>query len=301
MAAGIKQGDEVITVSHTFVATVEVIKLLGAKPVFVDITNDHNMNVDLVEQAITAKTKAILPVHLNGKICYGMDKLMKISKKHSIPIIEDAAQSLGARYKNRGAGTFGLAGCFSFYPAKLLGAFGDAGAIITNDKKFIENVFRLRNHGRGHGLDIERWGFNCRMDNLHAAILDYKLKKLPGWIRRRRQIADIYHNFLSDVKKIELPVFSEQCTDFYDVFQNYEILAQDRDGLVKNLEKHGIQVNLPWGGKAVHQFKVLGLNKSILPRTDELLKKVLMLPIYPELKYSQIEYVARKIKDFYGV
>lgn len=300
IAAGIKRGDEVISVSHTFAATIEVINLLGAKPVFVDIACDHNMDVDLVERAITAKTKAIIPVHLNGRICYGMDRLLRAAKKHGIPVIEDAAQSLGALYKNRCAGAFGIAGCFSFYPAKALGAFGDAGAVITSDKKFAEDVFRLRNHGRGHGLDIERWGLNCRMDNLHAAILDYKLKKLPYWIERRREIASIYDKHLSSLKDVELPQPPGSSKDFYDVFQNYEILAKGRNKLVEHLKKCGIQTSVPWGGKAVHQFKTLGFKSIRLPRTEKLFKEVVMLPLYPELKNDTVKYIAGKIKDFYG-
>ena len=161
MAAGIGEGDEVISVSHTFVATIEVMKFLGAKPVFVDIGDDHNMDVNKIEAAITPKTKAIVPVHLNGTICKNMDKLLNIADTHKLIIIEDAAQSLGAKYKNRCAGSFGLAGCFSFYPAKLLGTFGDAGAVVTNDENFAHKVKMLRNHGKDKGTEINIWGLNC--------------------------------------------------------------------------------------------------------------------------------------------
>jgi len=299
-AAGICPGDEVISVSHTFVATIEVIKFLGATPVFVDIADDHNMNVNLVEAAITPKTKAIVPVHLNGTICKNMDKLMDIAEKHNLIIIEDAAQSLGATYKGKGAGTFGLAGCFSFYPAKLLGTFGDAGAIVTDDAKFTEKIRMLRNHGRGKGTDINLWGLNCRMDNLHAAILDYKLNLLPEWIRKRREIARTYHDELSGVKELRLPPPPVDRAEHYDVFQNYEIEAERREELVKYLNGKGIEVMLPWGGKGVHQFTSLGVDGFNLPRTNELFKKALMLPMYPELKDEQVENVVESIREFYN-
>lgn len=298
-AAGIGLGDEVITVSHTFVATVEVIKFLGAIPVFVDIADDHNMNIDLVESAINSKTKAIIPVHLNGRICGKMDKLLSIAEKYNLIIIEDAAQSLGATYKGKGAGTFGLAGCFSFYPAKLLGTFGDAGAIITNDNQFADKLKMLRNHGRGKGTDIKCWGLNCRMDNLHAAILDYKLTFLPEWIRNRRNIAKKYNDELSEIDALRLPPALENGDEFFDVFQNYEIEAENREELVKNLKDNGIEVMLPWGGKGVHQFEALGLNHFTLPRTEEFFRKALMLPMYPELEDDKIEYIAQTIRSFY--
>ncbi len=298
-AAGIGPGDEVITVSHTFVATVEVIKFLEATPVFVDIIDDHNMNMDLVETAITQNTKAIIPVQLNGRICTNMDKLVDIAKKRNVVLIEDSAQALGAKYKGKGAGTFGLSGCFSFYPAKLLGTFGDAGAIVTDDAEFAEKVRMLRNHGRGKGTDINLWGLNCRMDNLHAAIIDFKLKRLPDWIKRRREIASMYHNELSSIKELKLPPPPVEDGEHYDVFQNYEIEAEKRDELIAYLKENGIEVAVQWGGKAVHQFEALGLGYISLPRTEQLFRKALMLPIYPELQNEQVRYIINTIQDFY--
>jgi dTDP-4-amino-4,6-dideoxygalactose transaminase len=298
LASGVGSGDEVISVSHTFVATIEVLEILGAKPVLIDIADDHNMNVELLESAITPKTKAIVPVHLNGRICNQMDKLIDIAKEHNLIVIEDAAQSLGATYKGKDAGTFGLAGCFSFYPAKLLGAFGDAGAVVTDDAELAERIRLLRNHGR-EGTDIKCWGFNCRMDNLHAAILNYKLNLLPQCLERRREIAGMYHDELSVIKKIKLPPPPGEEREHYDVFQNYEIEAENRDALVKYLNKKGIQVMLPWGGKGVHQFKSLGLDFFRLPRTEELFRKALMLPLYPELTNKEVGMVVDEIKSFY--
>ncbi|MDP2168345.1 MAG: DegT/DnrJ/EryC1/StrS family aminotransferase [Thermodesulfovibrionales bacterium] len=299
-AAGVGRGDEVISVSHTFVATIEVIKFWGATPVFVDIADDHNMNAALIEKAITKKTKAIVPVSLNGRICSDIDKLVSVAEKHGLAIIEDSAQSLGATYKGRGAGTFGLAGCFSFYPAKLLGAFGDAGAVVTDNTEFADKIKMLRNHGRGKGTDINLWGLNCRMDNLHGAILDFKLTKLPGWIKRRRAIAGLYNSGLAHLKQLRLPSPPVEGGDYYDVFQNYEIEAENRNELVNFLNARGIEVMLPWGGKGVHQFTALTLNTFNLPRTDELFRKVVMLPIYPELDDEQVKYVAQAICEFYN-
>jgi dTDP-4-amino-4,6-dideoxygalactose transaminase len=298
LAAAIGPGDEVITVSHTFVATAAAIHHVGATPVLVDIGDDHNMNVGLVEQAVTPRTRAIMPVHLNGRLC-DMGRLMPLAEKHGLIVIEDSAQALGASYCGKRGGSFALAGCFSFYPAKLLGAFGDAGAVVTNDQEIAEKVHRLRDHGRTPDGDIAGWSFNCRMDNLHAAILDLKLKQVPAWIQRRREIAGIYHNALAGVSQLLLPAPADGGT-YFDVFQNYEIEAENRDGLVAHLKASGVEVMLPWGGKGVHQFPALGLDHFKLPRTDELFRRALMLPMHTELTNDQARYVANTIRGFYN-
>lgn len=297
-AAGIGPGDEVITVSHTFVATVAAIHHTGAIPVLIDIRDDHNMNIDLIAQAITAKTKAIIPVHLNGRLC-DMEPLMSVAEKHGLLVIEDSAQALGASLNGRRGGSFGLAGCFSFYPAKMLGAFGDAGAMTTNNKEMAEKVTSLRDHGRSLPGEVSGWSFNCRMDNLHAAILDLKLEKLPDWIIRRREIAALYQQRLSDLKQIHLPQPPREKMPYYDVFQNYEIEAQDRDQLVAYLKESGVEILIPWGGKGVHQFKALGLSHFNLPRTERLFREVFMLPLHTELSNKQVEFVADKVHEFY--
>jgi len=299
-AAGIGAGDEVISVSHTFVATIEVIKFLGAIPVLVDIADDHNMDVDLIEPLITEKTKAIIPVHLNGSICSNIEKLQFIAEKYNLVIIEDAAQSLGALYKKKGAGSFGLAGCFSFYPAKLLGTFGDAGAIVTDDFNFYKYVKMIRNHGRGDDGYINCWGINSRMDNIHAAILDYKLTLLKTSITRRREIAGMYFEGLSDTNELLLPFPPDGDDDRYNVYQNYEIEAEERDELVYYLSEKGIQTMLPWGGNGVHQFYTLNMGNYNLIKTEELFKKVVMLPLYPELQNNQINYIITSIRDYYS-
>lgn len=298
-AAGVGPGDEVITVSHTFVATAAAIHHAGATPVLVDIGDDHNMDVDLVEAAISSRTKAIIPVHLNGRVC-DMGKLMKLAEKQDLIVIEDAAQALGASFNGIKAGAFGLAGCFSFYPAKLLGAFGDGGAVVTNSKELADKIKLLRNHGRTEDGEIAFWSFNCRLDNLQAAILDLKLKYLPQWIARRREIAQLYHRRLSGIRQLHLPPPPADKGPYFDIYQNYEIEAEDRDHLMAHLKESGIEVFIQWGGKGVHQFKALGLMHFKLPRTEWMFKRALMLPMHTELSDEQVEYVADCIKEFYS-
>ena len=297
-AAGIGPGDEVVTVSHTFVATAATIHHAGATPVLVDIGDDHNMNVDLVETVITPHTRAIIPVHLNGRLC-SMGKLKAIAQKHNLIIIEDTAQALGGSFEGIKGGDWGLAGCFSFYPAKLLGAYGDAGAIVTNNAEIAEKLRLLRNHGRQADGDIAGWSFNCRLDNLHAAILDLKLKQVPAWIERRREIASIYHKYLSDLPQLLLPAPPVTDNTYYDVFQNYEIETESRDHLRAYLQKNGIETLIPWGGKGIHQFPALNLTHYQLPRTELMFKRALMLPMHCELTDDQVIYVAETIRQFY--
>ena len=297
-AAGVGPGDEVITVSHTFVATVAAIHHVGATPVLVDIGADHNMNVGLIAQAVTPRTKAILPVHLNGRLC-DMERLMRLAEDRGLLVIEDSAQALGGAFDGKRGGAFGLAGCFSFYPAKLLGAFGDAGAVVTNDPEVAEQLRLLRDHGRV-GSSVARWSFNSRLDNLHAALLDRKLQYLPEWIERRRQVARIYHRLLSDIKQLCLPPPPETDGRYFDVYQNYEIEAEERDRLAVCLKEAGIETMIPWGGKAVHQFEALGLSHLRLPRTELLMSRALMLPMTTEITDEQVEYVASVIRKFYA-
>src|SRR3989344_4486177 len=195
-AAGVKSGDEVITVSHTFFATIEAIVHNGARPVLVEVLEDYLMDTDKIEAAITPKTKAILPVHLNGRVC-DMEKIMIIAKKHNLAVIEDAAQALGAKFQGKMAGSFGKAGCFSFYPAKILGALGDAGAVTTNDEEVAKKIRLYRNHGQIKNqegeVEMTDYGWTSRLHNLQAAVLNVKFKYLPQWIERRKEIAKLYY------------------------------------------------------------------------------------------------------------
>jgi dTDP-4-amino-4,6-dideoxygalactose transaminase len=298
-AAGVGPGDEVVTVSHTFVATIAAIVLLGATAVFVDIAGDHNMDVRNIEAAITPRTKVIIPVQLNGRICTRMDELTAIAAEHGIVVVEDAAQAIGAKFKGKSAGTFGKTGCFSFYPAKVLGTFGDAGAIVTDDDEQASKLRMLRNHGREAHGEVELWGQNSRMDNVHAAILNLKLAFLEGWIERRREIALSYTTGLANIGQLKLPEPPAQDGPHYDVFQNYEIEAEGRDNLIRHLEGSGVEVAVPWGGKAVHHHEALGLSHYRLPRTDELFRNALMLPIYPGLDDGKVDYIVETIQRFY--
>jgi dTDP-4-amino-4,6-dideoxygalactose transaminase len=291
-------GDEVITVSHTFVATAAAVHHCGATVVLVDIGDDHLLDPDAAAQAVTPRTKAILPVHLNGRVC-DMQRIQALAQRHGLLLIEDAAQALGAQYAGVGAGAFGVAAAFSFYPAKLLGAYGDAGAVVTSNTELSQRIARLRDHGRVPGGEIAEWGFNCRLDNLQAAILDLKLARVRQALERRRQLAGHYHALLADVPSLRLPPAPADGLH-YDVFQNYEIEADDRNDLVAHLQQRGIETMKPWGGKGIHQFAALGLTHFYLPRTEAMFRRALMLPMHPELTEEQIAYVAQSIKSFYA-
>ena len=297
-AAGINPGDEVITVAHTFVATIAVVVFCGAKPILVDVGDDMNMDVEQVEQKISRKTKAIIPVHLNGRLCK-MEKLMKIADEHNLIVIEDAAQALGASFNGKKAGSFGLTGCFSLYPAKVLGAAGDGGFLTTNDEETDKNVRLLRDHGQDRKTgEIFFYGFNSRLDNIQAAILDVKLKYLPKWIERRREIAKIYDEGLSELSKVKLPPPPTAKGPYYDVYQNYVIRIRKRDELVRFLEQNGVETIVSWRTPN-HFHPALNLKHFKLPKTEELSKEVVSLPMYPELSDDQVHYVIDIVHNFY--
>lgn len=295
-AAGIGAGDEVITVAHTFVATIAAIVHSGATPILVDIGEDDLMNIDLVEEAISPRTKAIIPVHLNGRICE-MDRLMDIAGKRSLLIIEDSAQALGATFDGRKGGSFGLTGCFSFYPAKLLGAAGDGGLVSTNSEEVAEKIRLLRDHGRITKESIAFYGFNSRLDNLQAAILNLKLKHLPEWLERRRELAALYHQGLSDLP-LKLPIPPESGGNYYDVYQNYVIHSAKRNRLVEYLVECGVEVLISWP-KPVHYNESLGLRHFNLRVTEKLCKEVVSLPMNTEIRNEKVEYVISSVRNFY--
>lgn len=298
-AAGLGPGDEVITVAHTFVATVAVIHHCGATPILVDVDEDYNMDVDQVERVISPRTKAIIPVHLNGRLC-NMEKLMKVAVKHNLIVIEDAAQALGASFNGKKAGSFGLTGCFSFYPAKILGTAGDGGMLVTNSEDVAEKVRLLRDHGQRRATgDILFYGFNSRLDNLHAAILDIKLKHLPQWIERRRELATIYHEGLSNLSPIKSPPPPSYENRYFDVFTNYVIRARERDRLVAYLKEQGIEILISWP-KPMHHHDALNLRHFKLPMTEQISKEVVSLPLFPELSNEQVEFVIETIHKFFA-
>ena len=298
LACAIGQGDEVITVAHTFVATVEVIVHCGATPVLVDVGPDYNMNPELIERAITPHTKAIMPVHLNGRVC-DMDELQSIAAKHGLLIIEDAAQSLGATYNGKMAGSFGIAGCFSFYPAKVLGCAGDGGVVTTNWDVFANKVRLLRDHGRAEKNTVAGYGYNSRLDNLQAAILNVKMRHLDSWIKYRRMLAEVYQRGLYDVPEVELPPAPNAFGIHFDSFQNYVIRAQRRDELARHLTEAGIETIISWP-IAMHKQDGLALKGLFLPMTEQLAKEVVSLPLIPEISVEQVEYVVETIRQFYG-
>ncbi|HEX9560154.1 MAG TPA: DegT/DnrJ/EryC1/StrS family aminotransferase [Candidatus Dormibacteraeota bacterium] len=296
-AVGIGAGDEVITVSHTFMATMAVIHQVGATPVLVDVGEDHNMDTDKLEAAVTSRTKAIIPVDLNGRMVR-MDRVMEVAKAHNLLVIEDSAQALGASYMGVRGGAWGIAGAFSFYPAKLLGAYGDGGAVVTSDAALAEKLRELRDHGRVSKTGFSGWGWNCRLDNLQAAILDLKLRKVPEWIGQRRRLAAIYDEELADVSTVKRPPGPDG-GPFFDIYQNYVIEAKNRDGLQAHLASRGIETLISPGPVPNHKQPV-GLDHFNLPRTEALCGSVLSLPLNNELGEEQVLEVAGAIKDFYS-
>ncbi len=299
MAGGIAHGDEIIFCSHTMVATASAIHFAGAIPVPVEAGPDHLINVDAIEPAITPRTKAIIPTQLNGRTAK-MDTLQAIADKHGLEIYEDAAQALGSKYKEKCAGTFGVASCISFYPAKVLGCLGDGGAVLTNDENVYKKLLLLRDHGRDENGDVVLWGFNSRLDNLQAAILDYQLKQYNKVIERRRDIARMYQNRLDHLNQITLPESPGSDPDHFDIFQNYEIEAKNRDYLKSFLSENGVGTLIQWGGKPVHLFRNLGFTQN-LPFTEGLFEKLLMLPMNMSLSDDDIHYVCDCIIKFYNM
>lgn len=296
-ASGIGPGDEVIFCSHTFVATAAAIAHAGAVPVPVECSNDRLMDPLSVEKAITSRTKAILPTHLNGRVAR-MDKLMALAQKHNLLIIEDAAQACGAKFQGKEAGTFGTAGALSFYPAKTLGCLGDGGAVITDREDLAFKVRLLRDHGRSPSGEIVDWGVNARLDNLQAAFLDYKLKAYPQAIEKRRELAGLYHEFLVGLPEVDLPPPPRSDGEYFDIFQNYEIGVLHREQLRQFLQAKGIGTILPWGGKAVHQFSHLKLDQK-LSYTEHWMSRSLLLPLHERLASTDIKTVASAIHAFY--
>ncbi len=297
IAGGISRGDEVIFASHTFVATAAGIHHAGGIPVPADCRKDHMIDPSSVERMITPRTRAIMPTQLNGRVA-DMDALREICDKHSLLLFEDGAQGLGATYKGKHSGTFGVAGTISFYPAKNLGSFGDAGAVLTSEQSVYDRLLLLRDHGRGSDGLIKQWGFNSRLDNLQAAILDFKLQRYDSEVARRREIAQMYQAKLGSVGQLQLPPAPGSDPNHFDVFQNYEIECEDRDRLRSYLSENGVGTLIQWGGRAVHQFPDLGFKVS-LPYTERMFQRCLMLPMNTSLTDEQVDYVCEKVREFY--
>ncbi len=297
IAAEIGPGDEVIVPAHTFVASVSAIVLVGARPVLVDVAEDYNMDLDAVERALTPRTRAVMPVHLNGRVC-NMERLLALAREHNLLIIEDAAQALGATFKGKRAGSFGLTGCFSFYPFKVLGAFGDAGALTTDDEEIAIKARRLRYNGEDRETgEYHFHGFTCLLDNVQAAVLDVKLRHLPRWLERRRQVADMYRQGLTGVGDLRLPHFADD--DYYDIYQNYVVRTKRRDELVAYLQEQGVEVLVHWR-KPMWAHVGLGLGPHNLPETEAICREVLSLPMNAEIDDESVEIVIETVRRFYS-
>ena len=297
-AAGIGAGDEVILPSHTYIASAAAVHMVGGTPVLAECGADHMLDASDIEHRITARTKAIMPVQINGRTS-DMDAIGAVAEKHRLMIVEDAAQALGSKFLGQSAGTFGKFGTISFYPAKLLGCFGDGGAIVTNDDKMAREIGLLRDHGRNEEGRVVAWGYNSRLDNLQAAVLGFKLKTFPQDIERRRQIASRYQAGLGSLKELTLPPAPNADGRHFDVYQNYELEADRRDELRSFLEAAGVRTIIQWAGTPVHQFRELGFTVE-LPRTDAFFKRCFMLPMNTALSDEDVDYIVQNVHAFYG-
>lgn len=296
LACGIGSGDEIITVSHTFIATAEAITMCGARPVFVDIDpKTYNMAPNKVEAAITPKTKALLPVHLYGQPA-DMDPLLDIARQHNLRVIEDAAQAHGAYYKERRVGTLGDVACFSFYPGKNLGAFGDAGAVVSNNDEIAEKVRLLRNHGRHEKYEHILEGFGNRLDTMQAAILRVKLAHLEEWNQQRKQAAANYTQLLADHEHIVLPYVPQWAEPVWHLFV---VQIQKRAEVQQRLKQDGINtgIHYPIPLHLQPAYRYLGYAKGSLPHTEQVVEKILSLPMFPEITEEQVEYVSTQLLE----
>lgn len=308
-ALGVKQGDEIIAPTFTFIATVLPIIYLGAKPVLVDIDSDtYQINVDKLEEAVTHKTKAIIPVHLFG-MSAPIEKIIKFAKKHKLYVVEDACQAHGTSISGKKCGSFGDLAAFSFYPSKSLGAPGDAGAIVTNNRKLADNIYAMRNVGQFERYKHDLLGYNSRLDNLHAGILLLKLKRLEEWNRRRRKLAQTYDKLLSGLPIVLPPGPAKNFLPNYYVYvikiQSKRIQGsrmKNRNELQEFLTKAGVSsaVYYPLPVHLQKALKYLGYKRGDFPNAEMCANEVLSLPMYPELRETEVRYVCSKIREFFG-
>jgi dTDP-4-amino-4,6-dideoxygalactose transaminase len=294
-ALGIGPGHEVITVAHTFIATAEAISLTGALPVFVDIREDTMlMNPDALETAITPRTRAIVPVHLYGQPCE-MDRIMEIARRHNLKVVEDAAQAHGARWRGRRVGSIGDVACFSFFPGKNLGAYGDAGGVVSQDEELVRRIRMLANHGRQDKYLHQTEGVNSRLDNLHAAVLRVKLQHLDEWNAARRGVAQRYLDLLKESDAV-LPSVHR---DAESVWHLFVVRVFERDDVWKQLNERGIGAGIHYPVPLHRQpaYKHLRQAAGSLPVTERVASRVVSLPIYPELTAEMIASVTRTLME----
>ncbi len=288
---GVGAGDEVITVPNTFIATAEAISFCGATPVFVDVDPETcTMDSDLLEPAITSRTKAIIPVHLYGQPA-DMDPILAVARRHGLIVIEDACQAHGAEYKGRKAGTLGDAGCFSFYPGKNLGAYGEAGAVVTNDAELAQKIRMLRDHGQSEKYKHAMIGWNDRMDGLQGAVLSVKLRHLDYWNDARRERAGFYDELLEDLPYIVLPHEAPYARHVYHIFA---VRVPERDKLLAILNSQGIgcAIHYPVPIHLQEAYEFLGYRRGSFPVAERIAQEVLSLPMYAEMTIRQLETVA---------
>lgn len=296
-AARIGAGDEVIVPAHTFVATCSAVVNVGAIPVLVDVLPDFNIDPVEIEKAISRATKAIIPVHLNGYMA-DMVSVMEIAQRHNLVVIEDVCQSLGASMLEKRGGSWGLSGCWSFYPFKILGGYGDGGAITTNDPEIARFVTLMRYNGEDRETgEYHGHGFTCLLDNLQAAFLDVKLRHLPGWIVRRREIAERYRSGLKDLTDLMLPHYDDPRRDH--VYQNYVVRSKQGEAFSTFLRQHGIEV-LTQFRKPYYRHAGLDLVDRGFPETEALSAEVCSLPMNVEITDDEVDYVIQAVRQFYS-
>jgi dTDP-4-amino-4,6-dideoxygalactose transaminase len=294
--AGIGPGDEVITPPNSFIASTAVIVHLGARPVFVDVLADQNIDPAAIERAVTPRTRAIMPVHLTGRVCR-MDQILEIAARHGLLVIEDAAQSIGSMFQGRKSGSFGHFGCFSAHPLKNLNAMGDAGFVTTNDSAAAARMRRLRTHGMADRETVEEWGFVSRMDVLQAAILDYRLDKLPDVIAKRRENAALYQRLIKHEK-----VFVPPCRqDEFNTFHTFVIQVDRRDDLQHHLRAIGIKtaIHYPVPIHLQPAAASLGYRKGDFPAAERQAERILTLPVNQYMRVKDVEAVAGEVLAFY--
>jgi aminotransferase EvaB len=299
-ALDLKKGDEVITTSFTFYSTVGAIVTAGGTPVFIDIGDDLNINPDLIEKKITKKTKAILIVHWAGKVC-DMEKILKISKKYKIPIIEDACHAIGASFKNKSAGSFGLSGCFSFHPLKNLNVWGDGGVLCTNNKAFAKKIYLLRNHGLVSRNVCKIFGYNSRLDSIQAIVANFIIKKRLNNITKKRILnSKFLDNKLNKIKEIELPIRSKASSK--EVFHLYHVFCKKQKQLVAYLNKKGIDAKIHYPIPVHKQPAAKNfVNKNMgLKNTEKQVKRIISLPVHEYIKNKDLIFIVDAIKNFYN-
>lgn len=299
-AMGIAAENEVITVPNTFIATAEAISVCGARPVLVDVDErTYTMDPARLEAAITPRTKAVIPVHLYGQ-APDMDPIMEIAQAHGLFVVEDACQAHGAEYKGRPAGSIGDVACFSFYPAKNLGAYGEAGAVVTNSADIAKKIRILRDHGQAKKNYHCMIGWNARMDGFQGAVLSVKLKHLAAWNKARRKNAQLYNDLLAKVDGVITPIEADYAKHVYHI---YAIRTKKRDALIRALAEKGIScgIHYPIPIHLQEAYKSLGHEKGGFPIAERCVEELVSLPMFPELGQEQIEMVCHEIKSFLTV